>query len=42
MTDQKGPKLTDAKGMGGIIAQDGFDYQVWSVFAMLPNCSRDA
>jgi len=41
MTDQKGPKLTDAKGMGGIIAQDGFDYQVWSVFAMLPNWLRN-
>lgn len=36
MTNQKGPTLTDAKGMGGIVARDGFDYQIWSVFSRLP------
>ena len=28
--------MTDAKGLGGIIAQDGFDYQVWDALARLP------
>lgn len=36
MTDPTGPTLTDAKGMGGIIAQDGFDYQVWDALVRLP------
>lgn len=36
MTDTKVPTLTDAKGMGGIIAQDGFDYQVWDAIARVP------
>lgn len=30
------PTLTDAKGMGGIHAQDGFDYQVWDALIRLP------
>lgn len=30
------PTLTDAKGMGGMNAQDGFDYQVWDALARLP------
>ena len=30
MTDkQPAPTLTDYKGMGGVIAQDGFEYQIW-------------
>src|SRR4051794_33034719 len=37
----KGPTLTDAKGMGGIIAQDGFDYQVWDALARLPAWLRN-
>lgn len=41
MTEQKGPTLTDAKGMGGIIALDGFDYQVWSALALLPSWLRN-
>jgi len=32
----KKPTLTDAKGMGGMNAQDGFDYQVWDALARLP------
>ncbi|MEP1076073.1 SAVED domain-containing protein [Leptolyngbya sp. PL-A3] len=31
------PTLTDAKGLGGIIAQAGFDYQVWDALIRLPN-----
>lgn len=30
------PTLTGAKGLGGIIAQAGFDYQVWDAIARLP------
>ena len=30
------PSLTDARGLGGIIAQDGFDYQLWDGLARLP------
>lgn len=36
MTEPTGPTLTDAKGLGGVIAQDGFDYQVWDALARLP------
>ena len=36
MTDHSRPALTDAKGMGGIIAQDGFDYQIWDTLVRLP------
>lgn len=42
MTVQSGPTLTDAKGMGGIIAQDGFDYQVWDAIARLPAWLRNS
>jgi hypothetical protein len=31
-----GPTLTDARGIGGLMAQDGFDYQVWDAMARLP------
>lgn len=31
-----GPTLTDAKGLGGVIAQGGFDYQLWDGLARLP------
>lgn len=34
--DHKRPALTDAKGMGGINAQDGFGYQVWDGLVRLP------
>ncbi|BBD99211.1 hypothetical protein SAMIE_1027120 [Sphingobium amiense] len=30
------PALTDARGMGGVIAQGGFDYQLWDGLARLP------
>jgi len=30
------PALTDAKSLGGLIAQDGFDYQLWDGMARLP------
>jgi hypothetical protein len=33
----KGPTLTDRKGLGGIIAQSGFDYQVWDALIRLPS-----
>ncbi|WP_349958091.1 SAVED domain-containing protein [Rhizobium sp. ZPR3] len=37
MTDkQPAPTLTDSKGMGGVIAQDGFEYQIWDGLARLP------
>lgn len=41
MTANKGPTLTDAKGMGGIIALGGFDYQVWDALARLPAWLRN-
>lgn len=30
------PTLTDPKGLGGIIAVDGFDYQLWDGLARIP------
>ncbi|WP_276946700.1 SAVED domain-containing protein [Haematobacter massiliensis] len=35
-TGENAPALTDARGMGGVIAQDGFDYQLWDGLARLP------
>lgn len=32
----KPPALTDSRGMGGVIAQDGFDYQLWDGLVRLP------
>jgi hypothetical protein len=34
--DRPPPVLTDPVGMGGIIAQDGFNYQLWDGLARLP------
>lgn len=34
--NDQGPTLTDAVGMGGVIAQDGFDYQIWEGLLRLP------
>ena len=34
--NENAPALTDARGMGGVIAQDGFDYQLWDGLARLP------
>lgn len=31
-----GPTLTDAKGLGGIIAGDGFNYQTWNALLHIP------
>jgi hypothetical protein len=36
MTEHSGPTLTDAKGMGGDNAQNGFDYQLWDALVRLP------
>lgn len=37
MTDEaQGHSLTDKKGMGGVIAQDGFDYQLWEGLRRVP------
>lgn len=36
MANTNGPTLTDAVGMGGVIAQDGFDYQIWEGLLRLP------
>lgn len=36
MTDTKRPTLIDARGMGGIIAIDGFDDQLWDCLARIP------
>jgi hypothetical protein len=33
---KKNPLLTDATGMGGVNASDGFDYQVWNAMERLP------
>lgn len=41
MGSEKGPTLTDAKGLGGIIALDGFDYQVWDALIRLPAWLRN-
>jgi hypothetical protein len=35
-SEEGGPTLTEAKGMGGVIAQEGFDYQLWDGLARLP------
>lgn len=37
----KGPTLTDAKGMGGVIAQGGFDYQLWDAVVRVPGWLRN-
>jgi SMODS-associated and fused to various effectors sensor domain len=34
--EDRPPTLTDSKGLGGVIAQGGFDYQLWDGFARLP------
>jgi hypothetical protein len=31
-----GPVLTDARGMGGLVAQEGFDYQLWDGLRRIP------
>ncbi len=36
MSDDQRPALTDAKGMGGVVAQGGFEYQIWDGLARLP------
>lgn len=35
-SDQSKPALTDRRGLGGIIAQEGFDYQLWDGLARVP------
>jgi hypothetical protein len=42
MSREDGPTLTDAVGMGGVIAQDGFDYQVWEAMERLPAWLRQS
>lgn len=41
MTAPKAPTLTDAKGLGGIIALDGFEYQIWDALARVPAWLRN-
>ncbi len=36
MRKPNAPTLTDARGMGGVIAQDGFDAQLWYALARIP------
>ncbi|WP_414657900.1 SAVED domain-containing protein [Deinococcus sp. VB343] len=36
MSEEMKPTLTDAKGSGGLVAQSGFDYQLWEALARLP------
>lgn len=36
MSDETKPTLTDAKGSGGMVAQSGFDYQLWETLSRLP------
>lgn len=40
-TTDRGPTLTDPTGMGGVNAQDGFDYQVWECLVRLPAWLRN-
>lgn len=40
-TANKGPTLTDATGMGGVRAQEGFDYQLWVGLIRLPAWLRN-
>src|SRR5262245_22067104 len=35
-TEDHGPTLTDARGMGGVLALDGFDYQLWDGISRIP------
>lgn len=35
-TKSTAPVLTDAKSLGGLVANDGFDYQLWDGLARLP------
>lgn len=37
MSETKAPTLIDSRGMGGIIAIDGFDYQLWDCLARIPS-----
>lgn len=37
----RAPALSDAKSLGGVIAQDGFDYQLWDGLARLPEGLED-
>lgn len=37
----RGPTLTDSEGMGGVIAQAGFDYQLWDGLERLPGWLRN-
>lgn len=41
MSDPTIPTLTDRKGMGGVIALDGFAYQEWSAAAKVPQWLAD-
>lgn len=41
MTDEKAPTLIDAEGMGGRVALDGFDYQLWDAMTRLPAWLRN-
>ncbi len=36
MRNRNAPTLTDARGMGGVIAQDGFDAQLWYALTRVP------
>lgn len=36
MSEDTKPTLTDARGSGGLVAQSGFDYQLWEALAQLP------
>ncbi len=36
MSDDRSPTLIETKGMGGVLAQEGFDYQIWCGLVRLP------
>ncbi len=36
MSDDRPPTLIETKGMGGVLAQEGFDYQIWCGLVRLP------
>lgn len=40
-SEHRGPTLTDRVGMGGVISQDGFDYQIWQGLVRLPGWLRN-
>jgi len=41
MSSEQPPTLTDRAGKGGVVAQDGFDYQIWDAISRVPGWLRN-